>query len=123
MARNYRNIGAWQRSHQFVLTVYGLSANFPETERFGLVSQMRRAAVSVPANIAEGAVRDSQADFLRFLTIAQGSLSEVDYFLYLAKDLGYVAEPKYAELHEQISRVFAALYGLIKAVRKEKDSQ
>ncbi len=120
MARNYKNIVAWQRSHEFVLVVYSLTAKFPDIERYGLTSQLRRAAASVPANIAEGAVRDSQADYLRFLTIALGSLSEVDYFLFLSKDLGYISEQRYLELQEQITRTFAAMHGLIKAVRNDK---
>lgn len=119
MARNYKNIVAWQRSHEFVLVVYQLTAKFPDAERFGLTSQLRRAAVSVPANIAEGSVRDSHIDYLRFLTIALGSLSEVDYFLFLFNDLGYVAEERYVELQEQITRAFAALHGLIKAVKSD----
>jgi four helix bundle protein len=121
MARNYKNIVAWQRSHEFVLIVYQLTTKFPESERFGLTSQMRRAAVSVPANIAEGAVRNSHVDYLRFLTIAIGSLNEVDYFLLLTKDLGYLNSERYVELQEQIARAFAALHGLIKAVRNDKD--
>jgi four helix bundle protein len=121
MARNYKNIVAWQRSHGFTLLVYQLTSQFPDGERFGLTSQMRRAAVSVPANIAEGAVRESQVDYLRFLTIAVGSLNEVDYFLLLSKDLGYLSTERYSELQEQIAKAFAALHGLIKAVRNEKD--
>ncbi len=122
MARNYKNIVAWQRSHEFVLVVYQLTAKFPDSERFGLTSQMRRAVVSVPANIAEGAARGSHVDYLRFLTIAIGSLNEVDYFLLLSKDLGYLSPEHYSELQEQIAKSFAALHGLIKAVRNEKES-
>lgn len=121
MARNYKNIVAWQRSHEFTLLVYQLTSQFPDSERFGLTSQMRRAAVSVPANIAEGAVRESQVDYLRFLTIAVGSLNEVDYFLLLSKDLGYLSSERYGELQEQIAKAFAALHGLIKAVRNDKE--
>lgn len=122
MARNYKNIVAWQRSHEFVLIVYQLTAKFPDSERFRLTSQMRRAVVSVPANIAEGAARGSRVDYLRFLTIAIGSLNEVDYFLLLSKDLGYLSSERYSELQEQIAKSFAALHGLIKAVRNEKST-
>ncbi len=123
MARNYKNIVAWQRSHGFVLVVYDLTAKFPDSERFGLTSQMRRAVVSVSANIAEGASRDSHVDYLRFLTIALGSLNEVEYFLLLSKDLGYLSVERYSQAFEQVRRVFASLHGLIKAVKNDRLAQ
>jgi four helix bundle protein len=119
MARNYKNIVAWQRSHQFTLLIYRLTATLPDQERFGLISQMRRAAASVPANIAEGAARDSTVDFARFLTIALGSLNELEYFMLLSKDLGYISESTYSDVFEQVRGVFAALRGLIKAVKSD----
>ena len=90
--RNYRQFDIWQLAHQLALEAYHSSGEFPSGERYGLTSQLRRAAVSVPANIAEGSGRPSDADFARFLGIALGSLSEFDYHLILARDLGYVDE-------------------------------
>jgi four helix bundle protein len=77
--QDFRQLKVWQKAHRFVLHVYEATQKFPAEERFGLTSQIRRAAVSIPANIAEGAVRSSDADFGRFLHIALGSASEVDY--------------------------------------------
>ena len=119
MARNYKNIVAWQRGHQLTLEIYRQSKNFPEEEKYGLTTQVRRAAYSVPANIAEGAGRESHKDYLRFLTIGVASLNEVEYFLMLAKDLNYLDSEKHAELSSNVNATFAALRGLIKAVRKE----
>lgn len=79
----------WQKAHQFVLSVYRLTENFPKNETYGLTSQLRRAAVSIPANIAEGFKKKSKADKARFMNIAQGSLEECRYYLVLARDLNY----------------------------------
>ena len=83
-ARSFRDLVVWQKAHQFVLEIYRLSRSFPDDERFGLTSQLRRAAVSVPANIAEGFPKRSVSDKTRFFNIAQGSLEEVHYYLLLA---------------------------------------
>jgi four helix bundle protein len=87
--QSYRELVVWQRAHQFVLDVYQFSTSFPEHELFGLTSQLRRAATSVPANIAEGYKRRGKRDKVRFLNTAQASLEEASYFLILAQDLGY----------------------------------
>jgi four helix bundle protein len=79
----------WQKAHQFVLAVYGFTETFPNRERYGLTSQLRRAAISIPANIAEGFKKRGHNDKARFLNIAQGSLEECRYYLILAKDLDY----------------------------------
>src|SRR5205085_2243669 len=89
LVQNYRDIRVWQRAHGIVLRVYTLTAEFPQSERLGLVQQMRRAAVSVPANIAEGSKRLFRREYVRFLNIAEASLREVDYYLVLARDLGW----------------------------------
>lgn len=86
--QRFTDLKVWRRGHSLVLGIYRATATFPAEERFGLVSQLRRAAVSVPANIAEGSQRDSPADYARFLNIAQGSLAEVQYLLLFARDLG-----------------------------------
>ena len=88
-AKTFQELLVWQKAHAFVLKAYRYTTKFPKEELFGLVSQSRRAAVSIPANIAEGFRRRGYADKARFLNIALGSLEEVRYYLLLAKDLGY----------------------------------
>jgi four helix bundle protein len=88
-ARNFRDLIVWQKAHAFVLGIYEVSKGFPREEVYGLTSQFRRAAVSIPANIAEGFCRRSSLEKLRFLNIAHSSLEETRYYLILAEDLGY----------------------------------
>ena len=88
-ARHFEELIVWQKAHKFVLMVYGYSSKFPKQEMYGLTSQFRRAAISIPANIVEGFKKKSKADKVRFLNIAQGSIEECRYYLILAKDLGY----------------------------------
>ena len=88
-SRTFEDVDVWKRAHRFVLDVYRLSESFPKQETFGLTSQLRRAAVSVPANFAEGFKKNGKADKVRFYNIAQGSLEERRYYLILAKDLKY----------------------------------
>ena len=92
--------------------VYRLTAGYPSEERFGLVSQMRRAAVSVPSNIAEGAARDSSNEFRNFLSIARSSLSELDTQLDLSRDLGFITESSRSEIDRLLTRVDKMLYAL-----------
>jgi four helix bundle protein len=88
--QDFRNLAIWRQAHGLVLEVYRATARFPRSEQFGLASQMRRSAASVPTNIAEGCGRGSDADFARFLQIALGSATELEYQLLLAIDLGYL---------------------------------
>ena len=87
--KTFEDLIVWQKSHEFVLGIYHLTRAFPKSEIYGLTSQLRRAAVSIPANIAEGFTRAGKADKLRFLNIAQGSLEECRYYLILTRDLDY----------------------------------
>ena len=103
-AKTFRDLVVWQHSHQFVLSVYALSGLFPRNEMFGLSSQMRRSAVSVPANIAEGFKRRGRGDKVRFLNIAQASLEECRYYLILVADLQYGATDIAMALLEETSR-------------------
>ena len=119
MMRDYKKIVAWQRSHALTLAVYEFTKRFPDEERFGLTSQVRRAAYSVPSNNAEGSGRDSQKDYLRFLFISLASLKETEYFLLLAHDLGYLNDDAYETLSDQVNSSFRVLHGLIKATKKE----
>src|SRR5437899_4082436 len=88
-SRTFEELNVWQKAHQFVLSVYHFSENFPQKEMYGLTSQFRRAAMSIPANIAEGYKKVGRADKLRFFNIAQGSLEECRYYLILSRDLRY----------------------------------
>jgi four helix bundle protein len=103
-AKTFRDLIVWQKSHALTLSVYQLSASFPKTEMFGLTSQLRRAAVSVAANIAEGFKRRGGRDKARFLDIAQASLEECRYYLILAADLGYAETTPAMSLLEEASR-------------------
>lgn len=112
-ARRFEDLIVWQKAHALVLSVYRLSQEFPRTETYGLTSQLRRAAVSVPANIAEGFRKRGRQDKARFLNIAQGSLEEVRYYLILARDLGYAADDLAATVAE-VSRLLNAYTGQIR---------
>jgi four helix bundle protein len=116
--QDYRNIKAWQHAHRLVLRVYAASEAFPTSERFGLVQQIRRAAVSVPANIAEGSKRLFKRDFVRFLNIAEASLREVDYYLVLARDLAWTDATTIAELLALADETSRMLTGFRKAVQR-----
>src|SRR6185312_7588067 len=99
--------------------IYERTRSFPKEEIYGLTSQLRRASYSVPANIVEGATRDSKKDYLHFLYIARGSLSETQYFIHLAKRLQYLSAEEADALQEQTKSAFACLFGLIRAVERE----
>jgi len=112
-ARSFRDLIVWQKAHQFVLDVYRITAGFPKHELCGLTSQFRRAAVSIPANIAEGFRKRGLQDKTRFLNIAEGSLEECRYYLILAADLGYTKE---VELQEQAEEVSKLLYAYSRSI-------
>ena len=95
--KGFRKLLVWQRSHTLVLIIYKLTATYPKSELFGLISQIRRAVVSVPANIAEGYAAGGKGQLTRYLNIAQGSLAEVEYFLILSRDLNYITTDQYQE--------------------------
>ena len=116
MARDFRTILAWQEADNLVIEVYKVTDSFPIEEKFGLTSQIRRATVSVAANIAEGSGRNSLKDFLRFLYNAQGSLSEVEYYLHIANRLGFLDEDTLAQIETQRAKVGRLLHGFIKSI-------
>ena len=107
-ARTFQDLLVWQKAHQFVLEVYTFTAVFPKPETYGLSLQMRRAAVSIPANIAEGFRRRGKADKARFMNMAEGSVEECRYFLILAKDLGYGDTARLSTILEEVSRLLSA---------------
>lgn len=107
-ARSFQDLIVWQKAHEFVLQVYCVSARFPKSELYGLTSQFRRAAVSVPANIAEGFRRRTKADKARLLNVAQGSLEECRYYLILTADLGYIDSRTLMDQLEEVSKLLAS---------------
>ena len=107
-SKSFKELIVWQKAHQFVLSVYKLTKSFPKEELFGLVSQFRRAAVSIPANIAEGYRKRGKADKVKYLNISEGSLGECKYYLLLAEDLGYAKTNKENELAEEVSKLLNA---------------
>jgi four helix bundle protein len=117
--RNYAKIEAWQLADDLTVDLYEKTKSFPREELYGLTGQLRRAAYSVPANIVEGSSRESKRDYLHFLHIARGSLSESQYFIHLACRLGYLDNDEEIRLQAQSRQAFACLQGLIKAVGKE----
>jgi four helix bundle protein len=107
-AKTFEDLVVWQKGHGFVLRIYDLTSNFPRAEAFGLTTQLKRAAVSVPANIAEGFKKRGKADKARLLNIAQGSLEEARYYLILGRDLGYYRDQTIFEQLEEVSRLLEA---------------
>ena len=110
--QRFTELRVWQRSHTLTLEIYKLTEGFPRHEKFGLVSQIRRAAASVPTNIAEGSKRQSHQDFARFLNIAEGSLAETEYLLMLGRDLGYVLGRRSDNCFTEIAQIARMLHGL-----------
>lgn len=107
-AQKFEDLVVWQKAHAMVLRVYRDTKPFPKEEMYGLVSQMRRAAVSVPANIAEGFKRRGRSDKARMMNVAQGSLEELKYYYVLSRDLGYLKEANEREQIEEVSRLLGA---------------
>ena len=115
--RDYTKLQIWQRSHEITLRVYKISAKFPKEEIYGLTSQTRRSAYSVPTNIAEGCGRNSDAELSRFLVIASGSAFELSYQLLLAKDLDYVSETIHKPLDAELTEVRKMINSFIQKLR------
>ncbi|EGV33852.1 S23 ribosomal protein [Thiorhodococcus drewsii AZ1] len=111
--RDYRKLGVWEKSHVLALDIYKATGGFPDAERFGLLAQMRRCAVSVPSNIAEGCGRGTDADFARFVRIAAGSANELEYQCLLSRDLSYLSEDQADALMARCSEVRRMLSGLL----------
>lgn len=114
---SYRDLEVWQRACDLAIDVYRLTEGYPSRELYGLTSQMRRCAASVPANIAEGRGRHSDGDFTRFLRVAAGSLAELETFLELSRRLGYSQGDDLACVEQKATEVGRMLHGLITAIR------
>ena len=118
--KDYRTLKVWQRSHALTLEIYSLSKRFPKEELFGLTSQLRRCCSSIPANLAEGCGRDSDAELKRFVDIAHGSASEAEYFLLLAPELGYMDSAAHQRLSGEISELKKMLGGLARKLKADR---
>jgi four helix bundle protein len=114
-AKTFKDLIVWQKAHRFVLATYTLTASFPKSEIYCLTSQMRRAAISIPANIAEGFKKHGASDKLRFLNFSQGSLEECRYYLILIQDLNYAVTSDTEALLEEVSRMLSAYASAIEA--------
>lgn len=115
--QDYKKLRVWTKSHQLSLAIYGETSGFPDTEKFGLVNQLRRACFSIPTNIAEGCGRNSSGDFARFMEIAMGSASETEYLLLLSHDLGFLKEDRYLACNTYIREIKQMLFALITKVK------
>jgi len=117
---HFRDLKVWQAAMSLTVAVYSATQDFPGDERYGLTSQMRRCAASIPANIAEGSARRGNGEFLQFLHISAGSLAELETFLELARRLGYFEEDVVADMDKQTIEVGRMLYGLISHVKSKR---
>ena len=122
-AKSFTSLTVWQKAHQFVLATYQASHGFPDTERYGLTSQIQRASISITSNIAEGFVRSGDRDKVKFYNTALGSLAETQNQLLLARDLGYLDEAHFKELANQTVTISTLLNGLIKSIRDQQHSR
>jgi four helix bundle protein len=122
MAQSYQDLMVWQEGIELSLLIYEASSKFPATEKYALCDQLQRASVSVPSNIAEGNQRSSTKQYLHFLSIARGSLAEVNTQIIIAYRLGYLSEDKYTQISKKISSEGALLNGLINALNKKIQS-
>ena len=116
--KTHKDLDAWKNSIDLVLDIYYVTKSFPKDEMFGLVQQLRRAVVSIPSNISEGAARNQKREFVRFLRISSGSLAEVETQLFIAYKLGYTQESDFASINQQMIRIRAQINGLIKYLEK-----
>jgi four helix bundle protein len=115
--QNYRQLAVWRKAHAVALNIHRVTGAIPRQANSGLISQIRRAALSVPANIAEGCSRATDADFAKFVQIAIGSASELEYHLHFSSDAGLLPEAEFTARHEEIVEVRRMLIGLLKKLR------
>jgi len=118
LQKPHKKLDVWKKSIDLVYEIYELTKTFPKIENFGLTNQMRRAAISIPANISEGAARQTKKEFIQFLHMAQGSLSELDTHLEIALKLGYIKESSFPEISILMTDIDKMLTGLIKSLRR-----
>ena len=118
--QDFRNLNVWKNSHALTLGIYKATKPFPKHEMFGLTSQVQRAAVSIPANIAEGCGKATDADFARYVQIAMGSSSELEYLLLLAHDLAYLSDGDYSNLQTALVQIRKMLNSLLQTLRRKR---
>ena len=116
MTDGYKSLIVWQKAYELALEIYKITKSFPNDERYGLVSQIRRAAISVSGNIAEGYERKHRKEYIQFLMIAKGSLGEIETYLLFAMDLDYIHKDEYACLETKRQIVIKLLRGLVKSI-------
>lgn len=118
--KTHKNLDVWQNSVEFVTEIYMLTNAFPENEKFGLTNQIRRSAVSIPSNIAEGAGRHSKKEFSRFLNIAQGSAAELETQLIISKNLDFIDYEQYENVVEKLTSIMKMLSGLVRSLKNNQ---
>ena len=121
IGKAYTKLQAWRESHSLVLLVYKITEKFPREEVFGLTSQLRRAVVSVAANIVEGYARGTTKEYSQFLSISLGSLSEVEYYVFLSKELHYISNETFDTIEKQRALVGRLLYGLRQSLKRKNN--
>jgi len=121
--KDFRKLQVWDKSHRLTIRIYKVTESFPREEVFGLISQIRRSAVSIPTNIAEGCGRNTDTELARFMEIASGSASELDYLLMLVRDLDLIDEAQYTEISANVTEIRKMLTTFIKTVRNTSNSQ
>lgn len=119
--RKHHELKAWQEAMELVKEIYRVTRDFPKEEIYGLVSQMRRAAVSIPSNISEGAARGGDREFIQFLIIARGSLSELETQFLISQDLGYTQDV--SDIQERIDKIFSLIGGLLRSLRERVNTK
>jgi four helix bundle protein len=120
--RNYRELEVWDKSHKLTVELYKRSRAFPKEKLYGLTSQMRRAAVSIGANLAEGCGRRTQAELARFVRIAMGSASELDYHLLLCRDFDFISAAEYDRHSKELVRIRKMLFGLLSSIENQLET-
>jgi four helix bundle protein len=115
--QDFKDLIVWKKAHENALIIYNLTKSFPKDELYGITSQLRRASVSIPTNIAEGCGKFTQKDFANFLQISLGSSHEVEYLIFLVFELKYIDEEDYLKLNKSVNEVKAMLISLIKKIR------
>ncbi|MFC2136263.1 four helix bundle protein [Bacteroidota bacterium] len=117
VVKSFKDLIVWQKSHNLTIEIYEITKKFPSEEKFGIISQLRRAAYSVPSNIVEGHSRNSRKEFKHFLAIAKASLMELQYFIILSRDLKYINAAEFNSIDELITEVSKILYSFTKSLQ------
>jgi four helix bundle protein len=120
--KDFHNLMVWERAHKLTLSIYKLTKEFPKDELYGLTNQMRRSSSSIPSNIAEGCGRDSQAELSRFLQMAMGSSSELEYQIILSHDLKYMDDNVFLNLSEELNQFRRMLNSFIQKIKRDNET-